>query len=271
MRRIPRPSLSLRRAMVLAAGLAAAIAAYRVFRDGLPPRSVVRAIPARIERLRPGMSREEARDVLGIGRPWYRGGTGAESRTCEGNGRSMHVTYYIRPLRRLTVSGTAADGSPVETDVSTSTASIQLLLSTRVDGFADWRHDPETRLTGATFSGDLKNLAEMPGSRPCGTSHTRHPMACAIRAILCGPMPNAPPSGPVTRSLTRTIYALSRKWTRDGWTSRYANCSRRPMPPPVGRRRGHRLPIRRREGHSSGDEVRPRRFESRNASTGGAS
>jgi hypothetical protein len=63
--------------MVVVAVVALGLAVVEEFQDGLPPRFVVRGIPMRIARLRPGMTVEQAHEILGLERPWLVGGIGA--------------------------------------------------------------------------------------------------------------------------------------------------------------------------------------------------
>lgn len=73
--RFPRIRLGVRAMLVLVALSALAMLLYVEMKDGgLPPRTIVRRLPARIARLRPGMTRAESWGVLGLDRPWYRGG-----------------------------------------------------------------------------------------------------------------------------------------------------------------------------------------------------
>ena len=78
-------------------GLGLAIAEQ--FREGVPPRFVVHGIPQRMHRLRPGMSREQTREILGLEQTWLTGGTDARFAYGEGNGHDQHEVYYIRPPR----------------------------------------------------------------------------------------------------------------------------------------------------------------------------
>jgi hypothetical protein len=63
--------------MVFVAVVALGLAVVEEFQDGLPPRFVVRSIPRRIARLRPGMTPEQAHEILDLERPWLLGGIGA--------------------------------------------------------------------------------------------------------------------------------------------------------------------------------------------------
>jgi hypothetical protein len=94
-----RPRITVRRLLVLVATVAVALAVVREFDEGLPPRFVIRDIPRRIERLRPGMRREQVYEALGLGRSWVRGGLGpiGEIR-CWGNDYARGETY--RPFGR---------------------------------------------------------------------------------------------------------------------------------------------------------------------------
>jgi hypothetical protein len=119
--------------MVLVAVVALGLAVVEEFQDGLPPRFVLRGIPGRIARLRPGMTPAEAYETLGIRRPWLLGGMGASSVgevLGHGNGRYEH--YSVGASR------------------------IFLLFLRRPSG--------EDRLVDAAVSSGSTTIAEMPGS-----------------------------------------------------------------------------------------------------------
>jgi Zn2+/Cd2+-exporting ATPase len=95
-RRTPRARFTVRLMMVVVAVIALGLAIAEEFRDGNPPRIVVRGIPQRIARLRPGMSREQARAILGLDQTWLTGGTDARFAHGEGNAFNQHEVYFIR-------------------------------------------------------------------------------------------------------------------------------------------------------------------------------
>jgi hypothetical protein len=65
--RLPRVRLTVQGMLRLMAVIAVALFVAREFWDGLPPRFVVNGIPGRIEQLRPGMTWEQTRNILGLG------------------------------------------------------------------------------------------------------------------------------------------------------------------------------------------------------------
>jgi hypothetical protein len=163
--RRPRVRITIRHMMVLVAVVAFGLAVAEEFRDGIPPRFVVRGIPKRIDRLWPGMSWEQAREILGLEQTWLTGGTGARFAVGDGNGRSMHEVYYVRPPRLVVRMARVAGGNPAPVTVQQPTAMIQLWFRRDVrSGTKDWRRDKSTRLVRASFSVDSGTIAEMPGS-----------------------------------------------------------------------------------------------------------
>lgn len=162
-----RPRLTVRRSMIGIAVLALALATYVEFKDGLPPRSVLAAIPARIERLEPGMSFQQTSDILGLEKSWIRGGLDAQHFMGEGNGHSQYETYLLRPWRRVTITGSVAGGPPESVEIVQSDAMIHLAFRTDIRaGWRGWKTDPGTRLVRASFSRDRMVLAEMPEVSP---------------------------------------------------------------------------------------------------------
>lgn len=83
--------------MLLVALVALGLFAWQELRDGMPPRFVVRGIPARIAKLKPGMTYEEAKEILGLEKSWLRGGTSAMSGPIEGSGLGISMNYAVRP------------------------------------------------------------------------------------------------------------------------------------------------------------------------------
>ena len=108
----PRVRFRVRWLMLLVAAIAVGLALLGEFGEGLPPRFVVRGIPARIARLRPGMTWEQTREILGLEQSWLVGGTGAHFGGGVGNGHSMLEAYWVRPPRAVVVMARVAGGDP---------------------------------------------------------------------------------------------------------------------------------------------------------------
>lgn len=154
--RPPRFRFTVRPMMVVVAFIALALVVAQEFRDGFPPRFVVRGIPARIGRLRSGMTPQQADEVLGLRKSWLLGGLGARPVGGWGNGRSRGMGYEVRPSR-LVYEPASVGGGPVQaTGFYRSTAMIQLVFAS---GF---REKAPARLISATYSNDGRVLAEMP-------------------------------------------------------------------------------------------------------------
>ncbi len=103
--RLPRVRFGVRAMLLVVAASALATLAYVEFKDGMPPRFVYRDMPARIDQLRPGMTRASAGEILGIGRPWYRGGLGEAPSLIVGIGVTSFETCYIRPGKTAFAGG----------------------------------------------------------------------------------------------------------------------------------------------------------------------
>jgi hypothetical protein len=160
---------SVRRLMLLVAAIAVGLALLGEFWEGLPPRFVVRGIPARIARLRPGMTWEQTREILGLEQSWLVGGTGAYFGGGEGNGHGMLEAYWVRPPRTVVVMSRVGGGDPAPVKTFRSTAILKLWFRIRTDpssGTRNWRRDESTRLVRASFDGDSTTIAVMPGSFP---------------------------------------------------------------------------------------------------------
>jgi len=152
--------------MGLVAIIALGLVVAEEFQGGLPPRFVVRGIPRRIERLRPGMSWKQTREILGLEQSWLTGGTGARFEGGEGYREYMHEVYDVRPPRVVVRIGRVRGGNPAPIKVYDSTATIQLRFHRDVrSGGLNWRQDKATRLVWASFSSDSTTIAEMPGSQ----------------------------------------------------------------------------------------------------------
>lgn len=158
--------MSFKRMIALVAAIAVGIVLVREFEEGLPPRFVVRGIPGRINRLRPGMSWEETRSILGLEQSWFRGCTDAQQGALFGNNGSVHVTYYVRPLRAVVVTARVAGGPPSPVECWQSTAFFTLVFRKNYNSdIWEWKQDKSTELVKASFSGDFTRIAEMPGSQ----------------------------------------------------------------------------------------------------------
>jgi hypothetical protein len=157
---------TVRRLTLIVAALAVGLALAREFGEGLPPRYVVRGIPKRIARLRPGMNWEQTREILGLEESWLTGGTGARFGIGEGNGHYMHEVYYVRMPSVVAVMERVGGGNPTPLKTFQSTATIQLWFRTDIrSGVESWRRNKSTRLRRASFASDSKTIAEMPGSQ----------------------------------------------------------------------------------------------------------
>lgn len=93
----PKVRITVRGLLLLVALSALTMLVYREVKDGLPPRFVIRSVPGRIARLRPGMTRAKARAILGVDRPWYLGGSGPPAATIDGAGIRMRETRHEAP------------------------------------------------------------------------------------------------------------------------------------------------------------------------------
>ncbi len=94
---LPLVRFTVRRLMFLVAAIAVGLALLGEFGEGLPPRFVVRGIPARIARLRPGMTWEQTHEILGLEQTWLTGGTGAQFGGGDGNGATYsRATLCVR-------------------------------------------------------------------------------------------------------------------------------------------------------------------------------
>ncbi len=91
--------LSVRALLGLVAVLTLSLFLHGELKDGMPPRFVLRGIPARMARLKEGMSRAEAHRILGFDRPWYRGGIGPVRFSTEMLGILTRETADLRPAR----------------------------------------------------------------------------------------------------------------------------------------------------------------------------
>lgn len=170
--RWPRVRITVRRLMIVVATVAVVLFFVREFQDGLPPRFVLRGVPERIERLQPGMSKEQTYEILGLKKSWIWGGTSAKPWIGEGNNHYIHETFCIRPMRIVELN--PPNGGSSKLQVLQSSALIQLRF--RRDPTFEWRISrvpvqkaPKAevkpcQLEWAKFSSDFQTVAEM--SRP---------------------------------------------------------------------------------------------------------
>lgn len=162
--RMPRVRISVRGMICLVAVVSVALFGAREFRDGLPPRFIVDGIPKRIERLQPGMNREQTRDILGLETSWLRGGTDARFHMGMGGAHRIHETYYVRPTRPVVVRASVGGGPIEPVTILRSKAMIQLVFATDPES-GPFRERHSDKLVRASFSSDARTIAEMPGSR----------------------------------------------------------------------------------------------------------
>lgn len=149
--------------MLLTALIALGLFVLEEFQDGSPPQFVVRGIPTRVNRLRPGMTSKETHDILGLETPWICGGVGAKFQTLDGNGRHTHEVYNVRPNRLVVGTGSVNGGPSRPMAFYRSSAIIQLWFRTDPDsGPAGRRTNAATRLDRAIFSSDGHVIAEVP-------------------------------------------------------------------------------------------------------------
>ncbi|WP_169977694.1 hypothetical protein [Tautonia rosea] len=162
--RLPRVRLTVRGMICLVAVVAVALFVAREFRDGLPPRFVVDGIPKRIERLRPGMTREQTREILGLETSWLRGGTDARFHLGSAGAHRIRETYYVRSPRPVVIRASIGGGPVGPVTIRRSKAMIQLVFATDPET-GPFQTNPSDRLVRAWFSNDSRTIAEMPGSR----------------------------------------------------------------------------------------------------------
>jgi hypothetical protein len=127
---LPRVRFRVRRLMLLVAAIAVGLFLLREFGEGLPPRFVVRGIPARIARLRPGMTWEQTHEILGLEQSWLRGGTSAKYGGGDGGAHMMLEGYLVRPVRVVGVMARTGGGNPAPHKTFQSTATIHVWFRT---------------------------------------------------------------------------------------------------------------------------------------------
>jgi hypothetical protein len=178
--------------MVAAAAVAVTIGLVMEFGDGLPPRTVIRRVPARLHQLRPGMTRKQAHEILRLRESWLTGGLGATYGEGVLANRTMTETYDLRPHERYNRYATPKHPFPAISSLRwRPTAAIRLQFDADLQacgGFTsceafqvpppgnprvtpgypwvvwDQRQEDSARLVGAWFVGHHKVMAEMPGS-----------------------------------------------------------------------------------------------------------
>lgn len=156
--------LTLRRSMILIALAAVGLFAWVEFREGSPPRFVMRGVPGRVARLRPGMTYRETKDILGLETSWLRGGTSARSYYGSGGRTSMEWVYSLRQ-KQLTAAEAALmkARSPGLVPHAEPTARLVLQFDLNMgENERDWRLSPSSRLVSARFVEDGRVVAEMP-------------------------------------------------------------------------------------------------------------
>jgi hypothetical protein len=147
---------SIRGMILLVAIIAVGCFIAQEFQDGLPPRFILRRIPGRIEQLRPGMTRQQTYDLLGLKKSWIRGGIGATFGLTQGGANRTHETFYLRPNRPFVLN----HGSGKIT-ILRSAGMITLRFHDSPGSTPD-REDKSAKLERAAFSVDGHIVAEMP-------------------------------------------------------------------------------------------------------------
>jgi hypothetical protein len=159
------PRLTTRNLMFITAVFAVGLFVAQETWEGMPPRSVVQGIPARIAQLEPGMSYLEVHEILGLAKSWSGGGTDAKHFVGEDYGSFDHTIYTVGPVY-LVPGKPNLKGFATSRGVSRSHAMIELWFdlvpSPKLDGGRKLR---ASRLTRASFSIDDVTIAEMPAGR----------------------------------------------------------------------------------------------------------
>jgi hypothetical protein len=145
--------------MIVVAAIAVALFLVVEFRDGLPPRYIVRNIPGRIKRLRPGMTRAQTYEILGLKKSWIWGGLDAIPRPGGWMANTMYENYYAGAP---TIIGKVYQSNPAL--VIQSVRPIQLRFQHGPDWSPLFGNPDDFRLIGAAFSVDGGKV-EMPGSQ----------------------------------------------------------------------------------------------------------
>jgi hypothetical protein len=159
--RLPRARFTVRRLMLVIAAVAVAIVVTEEFADGVPPRFVLRGIPARIGQLRRGMTKRQSYQILGIDRSWMAGGISARPGPINADRHRTSEIYFLRALRLVPTDqlGRAARVLP---------SSGAVILEYRFDRQSTPGQDEyeSAQLEQALFSGDGRIIAKMPSSSP---------------------------------------------------------------------------------------------------------
>lgn len=158
--RLPRVRFTVRRMMIGVAVVALGLAIAEEFQDGIPPRFVVRRIPGRIAQLRPGMTKAQTHEVLGLNRPWIWGGLGATPGCDWSMAMTSYFSYYVGKSR-VVVWQDRQSGVRRGT-LSTRVIELRFRQTPPSSLFNEDLSDP---LVGASFRADGRTIAEMPGSR----------------------------------------------------------------------------------------------------------
>ena len=157
--RLPRPRFTVWRLMLVVAAIAAGLVLVGEFGEGLPPRYILRGIPARIDRLRRGMTRRQSYAILGLNQSWMTGGIGARPGERERRLNSIHEAHYVRAPRIVIMNH---EGGPLR--ILQSSGMIQLWYCQHPRSASGHLDDESDELVRASFSVDGRTIAEMPGS-----------------------------------------------------------------------------------------------------------
>lgn len=157
--RLPRVRFTVRRMIVLVAFVASGFGIAREFGEGVPPRFVLRGIPDRIARLRPGMTRGQTREILGLGKSWIWGGTSATSGKANKMAQAWHETFYVRPLKMVGVDH-YQEGHLSKIQEFRSAGAIHLRFRC-VPGASPLGWSESDKLSYASFYIDGRTIAEM--------------------------------------------------------------------------------------------------------------
>jgi len=172
--------------IVAVAVLALGLAVAQEFGDGLPPRFVLRGIPGRVSQLRPGMSREQTFEILGVGRSWLRGGTGARFQFAFGSGGYSYESLVVRQGRAVVRK--PRQGERSGTRIVQSSAWIHLRFRFEPGALPFGSQRDSRRLESASFAIDGRTVAEMPDPRR--TRRVRAPGRGSVRdGASRGPFP----------------------------------------------------------------------------------
>jgi hypothetical protein len=155
--KLPRVRITMRLLMAVVAAVALSLFLAQEFGEGLAPRFVLRSIPGRISRLRPGMTRAQTYEVLGNGKSWLTGGTGARLGARRAVGSTIDERLHIGPPN---VDRAGSDW------VFWPSAMIKLRFRRDPNWSGSDDDDKHTHLESATYYFDFRTIAKMPGSSP---------------------------------------------------------------------------------------------------------